>query len=381
MIAMPLRSLLRIAPTTVAAVALLLTQALAPAARAAPIGGTVHGDAGQPIEGALVRVSPASSPDSFEQDFDGWEFRQDIETLAEVERSTEVALDGETSVRFSTTGRFDDGTAWLQKRFFLAPSTTYQVYLSWYQTNLFTDEIGNWPVLAFAGTSAPEQETDFTLVGFDGAAEDFTRYELDQQVTTDSSGQIVLAFGVSVVFEVDRVHFFDVVRPSIVEVGDVVETTTDADGTFSLELAPGAYRVGAEAQGFLPDVDLPVEPGQDDTAFELIKIEPVSADDLRYMVVESDGGGEKLFFSVSLTTPSGVVLDGAQCLGDLDFEATFFGILDSVSTDGTCFFEYTPEDGVVPRGSAFFELLGVEAEGKTYALGRFDVHLVKFVVP
>jgi hypothetical protein len=40
----------------------------------------------------------------------------------------------------------------------------------------------------------------------------------------------------------------------------------------------------------------------------------------------------------------------------------------------------TPEDGIVPRGSAFFELLYVDAEGKTYAPGRFDGDLVKFVV-
>lgn len=373
-------SLYRFTLSAIVALALLALPGLMPSADAAPLEGTVLGDAGQPIDGALVRVSPAAAPDSFEQDFDGWEFNQDIAGLSEAERTTEIAFDGDYSVRFLTTGRFDDGTAWLQKRFFLAPDTTYQVHLSWYQTNLFTTDIGRWPVVAFAGTEAPDEETDFTEVGRDSAAEAFTRYELNEVVTTDSSGQIVLAFGISVVFEVDRAHFFDFVRPSIVEVDDIVRTTTAADGTFEVNVAPGEYRVGAEAKGFLPDVDVPVKTGKEDASLELIKIEDVWSDEITHRLVDSAGSGEKLFIFASLTTPSGVLLDGAECIGDLDFENGFGGFLTAVSDNGTCTFVFEPSDGIVPRGTATFELLDVEAEGKTHAPERSTANPAKFEV-
>lgn len=366
--------------TLCAAVAAVLLLAGAVPAHATPLEGTVLGDAGQPVDGATVRVSAAAQADSFEQDFDGWTFHQDIPDLSTAERSTEVAYDGDWSVRFLTTGRFDDGTAWLQKTFLLDPHTTYRVNLSWFQTNLFTSDIGRWPVVAYAGVTAPQGEADFTEVGRDSAAEAFTRYELTDTVTTGASGELVLAFGVSVVFEVDRAHFLDQVRPSITAVDDILETRSGADGTFELQVAPGLYRVGAEAKGFLPDVDVPVKAGKESAGLELVKVEDVWADSIQARLVESGGSGEKLFVFASLTTPTGVRLDGAQCIGDLDLSDGSGGFLTTLSDNGTCTFKVEPADGTVPRGGALFELLDVQSPGKTHAPERSDDNPLKFLV-
>jgi hypothetical protein len=254
------------------------------------------------------------------------------------------------------------------------------VHLSWQQTNLFTSDIGNWPVVAYAGTTAPQAESDFTEVGRDSQAEGFTRYELNDTVTTDASGQVVLAFGVSVVFEVDRAHFFDQVRPSLVNVADVVETRTDADGRFSEQVSPGLYRVGAQAKGFLSDVDVPVDAGPDDAHLVLVKLEDVWTDELDARLVESAGSGEKLFVFASLTTPSGVYLEGAQCIGRLSLADGTSRFLTSYSDNGTCTFRYEPSDGIVPRGSTGFEVLDVGSEGKTHAPERSTVNPAKYLL-
>lgn len=362
-----------------AVAALAILTATAPAmAQSAPLEGSVQGDAGQAIAGATVTASPAAPADSFEQDFDGWQFRQDIQGLSTADRTTEVAFDGSTSVVFSTTGRFDDGTAWLQKTFFLDPSTTYQVHLSWYQTNLFTSDIGRWPVVAYAGTTAPQEEADFTEVGRDSASESFTRYDLDTTVTTDSSGQVVLAFGVSVVFEVDRAHFFDFVRPSIVPLSEIETTTTDAAGDFGFLVEPGIYRVEAEADGFLPAFTVPVDTGSDEPTLTLVKQEDIWASDFRERLVTSND--EKLFVFVTLATPTGVRVDGAQCLARLELADGTSDFLQTVSENGTCTFRYTPFDGTVTRGPALFELNDVEAEGKTYTPSMNVVQPFKFTV-
>lgn len=372
---MQVRSILTIAAITAA---LLLSGAVS--AHATPLEGAVLGDAGQAIDGATVWVSAAAPADSFEQDFDGWTFHTDREDLSTVERSTEIAFDGDTSVRFLTSGRFDDGTAWLQKTFVLDPLTTYRVNLSWFQTNLFTSDIGRWPVVAYAGTVAPQVESDFTQVGRDSAAEGFTRYGLSRDVTTDTSGELVLAFGVSVVFEVDRAHFFDQVRPSVVALDDIQQLTTGADGGFTTRVSPGLYRVSAEAQGFLSDVDVPVKAGAEEASLELVKIEDVYADAVDARLVESAGNGEKLFVFASLTTPSGVRLEGAECIGDLELADGSGGLLTAVSDNGTCTFRYQPADGTVTRGPALFTLNDVESEGKTHAPRRSQANPLKLIV-
>lgn len=345
---------------------------------AATVSGDVQSDAETPIADAMVRVSPAADADSFETDFDGWTFHTDLPDLSTVERTSEIAFDGTTSVRFETTGVFDDGTAWLQQSFSLAPNTTYLVNLSWFQTNLFTSDIGTWPVVAFAGTEAPTEEADFTRIGQDSQAEDFLRYGYTQTVTTDSTGTVYLAFGVSVVFEVDRVHFFDLARPSIVGVDDIQTTTTDADGDFSLTTQPGDYRVEAEKKGFLSDFTVPVMTGADDPTLTLIRLEDVFANELDHLLVESQN--EKLFVFASLTTPTGVLLDGAQCLGRFELADGTRDFVQTLSDNGVCKFRFDPADGTVPRGPTVFELLGVEAEGKTYAPEKNVISPFKFTV-
>ncbi len=164
----------------------------------APVGATPR----SPAAGAACGYS-------FETGFEGWVPNSDgLAKAWTIDRDTKQASDGIYSLLYWTDGSFDDGTVWVEQQFKVLPFQTVNVDLSF---DLWADAPGRngWPVVAYAGAREPKAEIDFTIIGEDLDHEGWKTYGHTDKVTADESGEVWVAFGVSVTWETPRTHSVD----------------------------------------------------------------------------------------------------------------------------------------------------------------------------
>jgi hypothetical protein len=172
------------------------------------------GGGGGPIE-------PPTLADGFEGGISGWTADADVpldpnrpgETVAwSISASSEQAVEGSMSARYFLDGRQDDGTIWLVRPLSVAPSTTFDVHieLAFWSVSESFNNIAH--VAVFAGPTPPSVEADFDLSARANDATGWLEYEWDLVATSDPSGALYIAIGISAVFETEMTYFIDNVR-------------------------------------------------------------------------------------------------------------------------------------------------------------------------
>jgi hypothetical protein len=106
-------------------------------------------------------------------------------------------------------GRQDDGTVWIEKMLSAKRNSKIQVEISFD----FYSESESFNVIAaivcFAGTSDPEAEADFTVLGQANDASGWKRYTYTAILKTGSSGEVWVAVGISVRWETQMTYNLD----------------------------------------------------------------------------------------------------------------------------------------------------------------------------
>ena len=112
-------------------------------------------------------------------------------------------------------GKQDDGTVWIEREFSAKRNTQIQVEV----TFDFYSESESFNVIAavvgFAGTSNPEAEADFTVLGQANEVSGWKRYTHTATVNTGSSGKVWVAVGISVRWETEMAYNLDDVKVTI----------------------------------------------------------------------------------------------------------------------------------------------------------------------
>jgi hypothetical protein len=167
-------------------------------------------------------VGPARAAtfiESFETGFGGWQPDTDGKAPAwSVTRTTEQAYHGRYSVRLWMDGTQDDGTTWVERRFAVAPNAKVSVQLSFQLWSPQQARAGHWNVVATAAGEDPEGEGDFEIIGHTEEAEGWKPYARGWVVTADATGGVWVAFGTSVIWEVNKHHYLDYVQVTIAPV-------------------------------------------------------------------------------------------------------------------------------------------------------------------
>lgn len=162
---------------------------------------------------------PRPLAESFEEDFGEWTASSDVpldpnnpgsSVQWHVQRSSSVSnFGGNYSAEFFIDGRQDDGTIWLERKISLKPNTQVRFTLSfWFYSD---QESFNTlaAIVAYAGTAKPVVEEDFTVVGTGNEVAGWKNYAFNPTVSTDSSGEVHVALGISVRWETPMTYYID----------------------------------------------------------------------------------------------------------------------------------------------------------------------------
>jgi hypothetical protein len=153
--------------------------------------------------------------ESFERDFGGWQPRSDgIPPKWSVTRSTDLPFDGQWGLRYDIDGSRDDGTVWVQRRFPVPPGArTVEIrYWMWSEMEAIA---GNWKIMGFAGARDPKTEFDFTKIGDTNLWRGWRQLSYSWRLPNDVTNYVVVALGLSVIWEVNRTDYFDLITVSI----------------------------------------------------------------------------------------------------------------------------------------------------------------------
>jgi len=167
---------------------------------------------------------PIRYDEGFEEDFGGWEGDADVPpdpnnpgSLVDwnVSRVTSPVKFGQYSVELYIDGRQDDGTVWIERELSVKKNSQIQVKVSFD----FYSESESFNVIAgivgFAGTSNPEVEADFTVLGQANEVSGWKRYTHTATLKTGSSGEVWVAVGISVLWETEMTYNLDDVEVTI----------------------------------------------------------------------------------------------------------------------------------------------------------------------
>jgi len=154
------------------------------------------------IAGLYFYPKASSYTEGFEQDFGGWTVDADVPPDPNnpgsrvdwnVSRVTSPAKSGQYSVDLYIDGRQDDGTVWIEKMLSAKRNSEIQVEISFdfYSESESFNVIA--AVVAFAGTSDPEAEADFTVLGQANEASGWKRYTYTAILKTGSNGEVWVA--------------------------------------------------------------------------------------------------------------------------------------------------------------------------------------------
>jgi len=162
--------------------------------------------------------------EGFEEDFGGWEGDADVPPDPNnpgspvdwnVSRVTSPVKSGQYSVELYINGRQDDGTVWIEKALSVKRNSQIQVkvYFDVYSESESFNVIAG--VVGFAGTSNPEVEADFTVLGQANEVSGWKRYTYTGTLNTGSSGEVWVAVGISVRWETEMTYNLDDVEVTI----------------------------------------------------------------------------------------------------------------------------------------------------------------------
>ncbi len=268
-------------------------------------------DGKNPISGATITIGPPWRIESFEEGFRGYVSDSDVpldpnnpghEVYWHIERSTEMAYDGIYSLEYTIDGTQDDGTIWLERTIPVEPNTDTRVHVDFRIYSHHEFHINVWPVVAYAGVADPEWEEDFTVVGRTNYGVGWLLYELDTTVSTGSSSEIWVAFGLSVTWETWRTHYFDYVQVSTSPSADSYTTYTDEEGLYNLDRIPeGTYDITASAPGYYSSTedDITIRAGKTTKVnFELMKLVDMFVENIRFF--ETNGRIDKLHIEITV---------------------------------------------------------------------------------
>jgi hypothetical protein len=169
-------------------------------------------------------LSPELQPDQttffddFEGDFSNWTIGsqvpedpnnpgQNVEWL--VERSKNHSFSGKNSVLFFIDGRQDDGTIWITRKLTLEPKSEKSVNISfqlWSGEESFNTLAA---VVGYIGGNKPQAEADFRILGVANQLSGWKAYSLSNEIATNQTGEVYVALGISVRWEVELIYFAD----------------------------------------------------------------------------------------------------------------------------------------------------------------------------
>jgi hypothetical protein len=160
----------------------------------------------------------ANYKEGFEEDFGAWEADADVPPDPNnpgfpvdwsVSRVTSPVKSGQYSVRLYIDGRQDDGTVWVEKKLAVQKDVQIHVEISFE----FYSEDESFNVLAdvvgFIGTSNPAVEADFADLGQANEVAGWKRYTYSETLMTDSSEEIWVAVGFTVLWETKLAYNLD----------------------------------------------------------------------------------------------------------------------------------------------------------------------------
>jgi len=174
--------------------------------------------------GCYFHHNPLRYDEGFEEDFGGWEGDADVppdpnnpDSLVDwnVSRVTSPVKSGQYSVELYIDGRQDDGTVWIERELSVKKNLQIQVKVSFdfYSESESFNVIAD--VVGFAGTSNPEVEADFTVLGQANEVSGWKRYTHTATLKTGSSGELWVAVGISVRWETEMTYNLDNVEVTI----------------------------------------------------------------------------------------------------------------------------------------------------------------------
>jgi len=174
--------------------------------------------------GWYFQRNPVIYDEDFEEDFGGWEGDADVPedpnnagSLVDwnVSRVTSPVKSGQYSVELCIDGRQDDGTVWIERKLSVRKNSQIQVKVSFE----FYSESESFNVIAdvvgFAGTSNPEVEEDFTVLGQANEVSGWKRYNHTATLKTTASEEVWVAVGISVRWETEMTYNLDDVKITI----------------------------------------------------------------------------------------------------------------------------------------------------------------------
>lgn len=162
---------------------------------------------------------PSGIVESFENNFGDWRADHDNyeEEYYRIEIRNEQAFEGDYSVMLWMAGIHDDGTAWVERVITTEPNCEVEVNINFWLWSLEKSEYNWWYVVAYAGIEDPETEGDFINdfnppIGVTKEVAGWKKYCYKTTVTTDNTGQLWLAMGISCVWEGAMTHYVDFVN-------------------------------------------------------------------------------------------------------------------------------------------------------------------------
>lgn len=167
---------------------------------------------------------PVRYDEGFEEDFGGWIGDADVppdpnnpSSLVDwnVSRVTSPVKSGQYSAELYIDGRQDDGTVWIERKLSVKTNSKIQVTVSFdfYSESESFNVIAS--VVGFAGSSNPEVEADFTVLGQANEVSGWKRYTHTATVNTGSSGEVWVAMGISVSWETELTYNLDDIKVTI----------------------------------------------------------------------------------------------------------------------------------------------------------------------
>jgi hypothetical protein len=176
------------------------------------------------VAGWYFYPKPDQYDEGFEQDFGGWTGDADVPpdpnnpgSLVDwnVSRVTSPVKSGQYSVELYIDGRQDDGTVWIEKELSVSKNAQIQVEVSFdfYSESESFNTIAD--VVGFAGTSNPEVEADFTVLGQANEVSGWKRYTHTVTVNTGANGKVWVAVGINVRWETEMTYNLDDAKVTI----------------------------------------------------------------------------------------------------------------------------------------------------------------------
>lgn len=120
------------------------------------------------------------------------------------------------SAEFFIDGKQDDGTIWLERKINVTANAQLRVSVSFWLYSEQESFNTIAAVVAYAGTAKPAVEEDFAVLGAANEAAGWKKYVYTSTLNTDSSGEVWVAFGISVRWETYMTYYIDDVKIEVV---------------------------------------------------------------------------------------------------------------------------------------------------------------------